>query len=315
MKKLLTVFLSCALAIILLTLTACGATATDTTYAGNYEEVDAQTLYVSTRNVKNEINEVPTLESKAGINVNFNFTHKTETSDYTSIDKASVYGKIVFAIEEIDGVEQRKIFANLTYVASNETTIDGEKTNITTTQKLYSDGENFYSHLTQVANGIEKPTKYELKYKISYDTFLEALNEITAEMDDNQTSQVPTAENEFITFVNNLKTNAGYRFAMENGENELKIKVDLADKDKFVEYNEDNGLCEEGFSLSVNKMEMFYVFDKEGNLIATKLANSTKQSSPYGNISISIDMDTRAYTGAVSLPSSFEGFTDVSLFD
>jgi hypothetical protein len=136
--------------------------------------------------------------------------------------------------------------------------------------------------------------------------------EIVGKISENENEDVPTEENEFISLIDNLKTNAGYRFSISD-EEELKIKIDLADKELFEIYTKSQDESLEGFDISINKMEMFYVFNTEGKLLATKVETNIQQSSPYGNLQLINRADIRSYTGAISLPSGLNSYIDTTL--
>ncbi len=314
MKKLLTTVFAGALALIMLTFTACAPTSSDPTYSGNYQEVDAQTLYSSTRNVTDDINNVPTVDQKAGMSITYAGEVTTQTNTYSSTEKIAVSGKVISFIETTEAGQIRKTRAAISIVSNGENVIDGKKSYINTTQTFYIDGDKFYIHLLQNSKLDDKPQTIEIKYQASAEDFYSTFNGLMDNVDIDTTENVPTVESEFIDYINNLVTNAGYKFSMDSNDNGLKIKVDLANKEKFENYTEENDDDYAGFDTSVQKMEMYFVFDNEGNLTATKLDTAIKHNSAFGIITLKNFVDCKAYTGNIVLPSDLDDYVDLSQF-
>lgn len=312
MKKLLTILLASVLSFVMLTFIACAPASSDTTYEGNYQEVNSQTLYTATRNLSQNFNNEPTVGQKSGSDINFYAEFNTQTDTYFASEKISILGKMVAYTEQTENGNRQKVLISLTFNESNETKTDGYKSSISSTHKMYTNGEDFYICFIQNANTNGESSKTELKYKVSQVEFMQKFVEIVGKVSKDENEDVPTEENEFISFIDNLKTSAGYRFSISD-EEELKIKIDLADKELFELYTKSQDESLEGFDISINKMEMFYVFNTEGKLLATKVETNIQQSSPYGNLQLINRADIRSYTGAISFPSDLNSYIDTTL--
>lgn len=303
MKKFLTVFLSCMLAGVMLVFTACGAPA-DTTYSGNYQEVDSEALYAATKDVSSDVNLTPTTETRAGISMSSSLKITTETGEYTSTESVAVNGKMVYSLDE--GATTDKLEISLSVVTSNETVADSQTSSITTTYNYYSDGTDFYIHLIQNSNLNGAVKKNEYKIKTSKSKFDELLKPTLEDITKAPTA-TPEEQAEFIAFIDELISKTGYRFSIDSSDG-VKVKIDLADNEKYAEYMKENDSDIALFDITINKFEMYYVFDKNNNLTARKSVSSIKQSSPYGIVKIESFDDTRAYNGAVSAPADLDSY-------
>ncbi len=317
MKKLLTTLLASALAFIMLTFVAC-ATPGDTTYSGNYKEVDSQTLYNATRDLETSINSIPTIDKKAGISISMQTDSNEVGPTHNRTVHVNVSGYMVNYIESVDGGDPvTKELVNLTYEV-NIKHIEGETTTTSVvTDSFYANDEGYFIHSKTNSTLNENTQNTETKLKVSQDQFMERLSNTVLSIlaGASNTDQIPTVETEFISYIDNLKTNAGYRIAIDDSKG-LKVKVDIVDKLKFAEHFFLKNPSPTIEDIELNKMETYYVFDEDKNLIANKVSASVNTTYSYNRTMTSIsNVETKVYTGNVSFPSNLDSYTDTTLND
>ncbi len=307
MKKILTSIFAIAMVAVMMLFVACDSSSSSP-YSGSYKEVDAQTLYNSTRGVDTEFKSEPTAEEKVGISMKLKSLSKIDIPATSSMSAnksdvlLSIDGKMVHYLDEEGNI---KVLANITYISKNDLfyTISGSETIKIfshTTVKLYADGEFFYIHTINEENYSGITNKVEEKSRISEYEFNRYISDYLGQYGPESMPEMPSEENEFISNVESICNEKGLRISMDSSSNDIKIKIDVKDKDKYM--SGESSSTED--DLKLNKMEMYFIFDENGYMTATKMVEDMSSST----ISVTMDLDMRAYNGNISLPSDLDTY-------
>lgn len=299
MKKFMTSVIASVLVALSLAFTAC-ATATDTTYKGNYQDIDAEQLYTSTRELptNEEINEL-SLKSTVSIE-----TTVTQDNQVTS------------ALVNLSGVmqgsmEESSAKGSISMLVTESVTNSKGTTSSTIDMKFYVNEDNYYLNYTQSTTAAVGNTSTTVKCKISKADFLKYFEEYGISFGSPTQSTVPSEQTEFISYLNELCDNVGYKISADT-TNGIKVKVDIANEDKFITHTKNTTPDLKYYELLVNEFEMYYVFDKNNNFVAQKSVNDITATTLKGDIDLVTASETRVYNGEITFPSDLDSYTPIS---
>ncbi len=299
MKKILTSVFAIAMIAVMMLFVACDESSSSSPYSGNYKEVDAQTLYNVTRDVKGDhINTEPLADERAGITLKMNNSTIMDSEAFKMNMTTSAEGKMVSYANENGEIQT---IANFKYTQKITQEVQGMSGNGTnTTTYLYANGNTFYKRYV-VDNGIGEAT--ETRTIISKNEFFETIAGYAGMAGEPQTV-IPSEESAFINVIEGLCDNKGYRFSVDDSKN-LKIKLDVKDKEKYEQ--NDTGISSPA-NLDLQKMEIYCIFDKDGNMTAQKMVMDMNSSATGSTMTTTYSMDMRSYTGDVSIPNDLDEY-------
>ncbi len=338
MKKFLTALIASIIAVVMVLFVACDTGSTSNIYSGNYVETDAEGLYAVTSSIEDS-ELVPTEDENVGISIKFSsenteeiytnyidklFPQNSYTSKSSNITKSSINGKLISTLnEDLDTAVYANLSSSLISSVSNTVNdVDlGTDSNQNDTNIYILENDVFLDSLTKITEDNET-SSISQKTKTSYEAFLVMMSEMISQIMGEQDGPAldmapPTSEDatpeEIKESINNLIENAGMRFSIDTSKG-TKIKMDVADKDLFLDYISTTTDESLDLTIDLNKMEAYIVFDSENKFTAIKFdlsvkgsANVTAEDSSFsGNSSIqtsaSISMEIKFYNGDVSIP-------------
>lgn len=293
MKKFLTSVLATVMLALTIAFTACASTG-DTTYKGNYQEIDSQQLYTATKDLSQAVE-----GNFIGIKIDMKVSQSSISDNSESSSCVEFSGAVV-------NTGENYILANLKMVVRESTETTSIKNTHEMTVNFYIDGYNYYMHTIISKSGSSGNTSEETKQQISQSTFNDILEESLNSSGGEVT--IPSTESGFIDYVQELCDTKGYKFSADltNGS---KIKVEIGDLNAFSDYMKSQNTSIYNILVEVNEYEMFYIYDKDNNFVAEKVSQDVSVSNSYNTSTVKVNSELKAYNGNVTLPTDLDTYT------